>query len=172
SFGATPTGLVTFKDGGVGMGPAVALSGGVAAFSISTLSTGSHSITASYAGSNDNRPSNSATLTQTVKKASTTTTMTSSVNPSSFHQTVTFTAVVHRSFGGTATGTVTFKDGSTIIGTGAVNSSNVATFSTTALSVAIHSITASYGGDVNFLTSVSSPLAQTVNAANSTTTLK
>jgi hypothetical protein len=170
SFGNTPIGVVGFKNGGVSMG-SVALSGGVATLTVSTLSVGSHSITASYAGNGANLPSTSAALTQTVKKASTTTTLVSSVNPSSFHQSVTFIASVHRSFGGTATGTVTFKDGSTIIGTGLVNSTGVASFATTALSVAIHSITASYGGDGNFLGSVSAPLAQTVNMANSSTTL-
>jgi hypothetical protein len=171
TFGATPVGSVTFKNGGVAMGGAVALSGGIAKFTISTLTVGSHSITASYGGSSANLASVSATLTQTVKKASTTTTVTSSVNPSSFHQSVTFTATVHRAFGGTATGTVTFKDGSTVIGTSAVNSSGIATLTTTALTVAIHSITASYGGNANFLASVSSALAQTVKKANTTATL-
>jgi hypothetical protein len=171
TFGATPVGSVTFKNGGVAMGGAVSLSGGVAKFTISTLTVGSHSITASYGGSGANLTSVSATLTQTVKKASTTTTVASSINPSSFHQSVTFTATVHRAFGGTATGTVTFKDGSTVIGTRAVNSSGIATLSTTALSVAIHSITASYGGNANLLASVSSALAQTIKRANTTTTL-
>jgi hypothetical protein len=171
SFGATPVGSVTFKNGGVAMGGAVALSGGIAKFTISTITVGSHSITASYGGSGANLASVSATLTQKVNKASTTTTIASSINPSSFNQSVTFTATVHRAFGGTATGTVTFKDGSTVIGTRSVSSSGIATLSTTALTVAVHSITASYGGDGNFLTSVSSPLAQTVKKANTKTTL-
>ena len=171
TFGATPIGFVTFKNGGVAMGGAVPLSGGTATFTSSALGTGSHSITASYGGNGANLASASATLTQTVNKASTTTTITSSINPSSFHQSVTFTATVHRAFGGAATGTVTFKNGSTVIGTGAVNSSGIATLSTNVLTVGIHSITASYGGDGNFLTSASSPLAQTVNKANTTITL-
>jgi diadenosine tetraphosphatase ApaH/serine/threonine PP2A family protein phosphatase len=171
AFGATPIGFVTFKNGGVAMGGAVALSGGMATFSTSTLTVGNHSITVSYAGNGKNRPSVSPVLTQTVKKASTKTTLTSSVNPSSFHQSVTFTATVARAFGGTASGTVTFKNGTVVLGTGAVNSSGVATFSSTALTVAVHSIAASYGGDGNFLSSASSPLAQTVNKANTTTAL-
>ena len=45
----TPTGNVTFKDGGTTIGT-VAVSGGVATLNITTLITGTHSITASYAG--------------------------------------------------------------------------------------------------------------------------
>ncbi len=96
TFGATPVGSVTFKNGGVAMGGAVALSGGIAKFTISTITVGSHSITASYGGSGANLASVSATLTQKVNKASTTTTIASSINPSSFNQSVTFTATVHR----------------------------------------------------------------------------
>ena len=56
---------------------------------------------------------------------------------------------------GTPTGTVNFFDGATQIGTGTLNSSGVATFSTSTLSVGTHSITAVYAGDTNFTTSTS-----------------
>src|SRR5439155_26027386 len=72
---------------------------------------------------------------------------------------------------GTRTGTVTFKDAGTSIGSGTVNASGVATFPTTALAIGAHSITAEYGGDANFNGSTSSTLAQTVNKANSATAL-
>ena len=61
----------------------------------------------------------------------TATTLTSSVNPSTVGQTVTFTAAVTSS-GGTPTGTVNFLDGTTQIGSGTLNGSGVATFSTSA----------------------------------------
>jgi hypothetical protein len=48
---------------------------------------------------------------------------------------------------GTPTGTVTFLDGATALGVGTLNSSAVATFSTSTLTVGTHSITAAYGGD-------------------------
>src|SRR5208282_2449254 len=62
-----------------------------------------------------------------------------------------------------ATGTVTFTDGSTTLGTGAL-SGGTATYSASALAAGSHSITASYGGDTNN-SSTSSVLTQTINSA-------
>jgi hypothetical protein len=58
------TGLVTFKDGEIALGSAVALSSGVATFSTSTLGIGSHTLTAEYAGSDtyDGSTSNAVTV--------------------------------------------------------------------------------------------------------------
>jgi hypothetical protein len=170
SFGATPLGSVAFKNNGVVMGT-VALSGGVASYTTSALTEGSHTIVAVYGTSGKDIASVSAGITQTVNKAKTTTTVTSSVNPSSWHQSVTFTATVHGAFGGVPTGIVTFKNAAGVLGTGALNASGVATLSTTALSVGVHSITIVYPGDTDFTASTSSPLAQTVNKAATTTTL-
>ena len=78
---------------------------------------------------------------------------------------MTFTATVtpDHAGSGTPTGTVTFKDGSTTLGTGTLSSTGVATFSTSTLSVGSHAITAVYGGDSNFTTSTSPTLTQVVN---------
>jgi RHS repeat-associated protein len=107
----------------------------------------------------------------------TSSTVTSSANPSVFGQSVTFTATVSAVApgSGTPTGTVEFKDGATSLGFVALVSGSV-TFSTFALSVGTHSITAVYGGDANFNatgtgSSAATPLSQTVNAAPTTTTL-
>jgi uncharacterized repeat protein (TIGR01451 family) len=77
--------------------------------------------------------------------------VTSSQNPSSFNQSVTFTATVSPAApgAGTPAGTVTFLDGGSPIGTGTL-SGGVATFATSALAVGNHTITTSYGGDGNF----------------------
>jgi hypothetical protein len=99
----------------------------------------------------------------------TTTTVMSSVNPSTFGQSVTFTATVS-SAGGTPTGTVTFKDGAATLGTGNLSSGS-ASFMTSGLSAGSHSITAVYAGDSNFVGSTSAPLIQVVNPANTATTL-
>ncbi|VVC05493.1 Bacterial Ig-like domain (group 3) [uncultured archaeon] len=93
----------------------------------------------------------------------TTTTLTSSATPSVFGKSVTFTAAV-TSFGGTPTGTVTFKDGTTIIGS-ATLSSGKAVLTTYSLSVRSHSITAAYGANTNYSTSTSLTLIQTVKAS-------
>src|SRR5262249_54982467 len=60
---------------------------------------------------------------------------------------------------------VTFKDGATTLGTGALNGTAMATFSTSSLTVSGHSITAVYAGDASFAGSTSSALTQTVNTA-------
>jgi hypothetical protein len=77
---------------------------------------------------------------------------------------VTFTATVNALApgAGTPSGTVTFKDGTTVLGTGAL-SSGQATFSTNALAVGSHSITAVYTADANFNGSTSAALVQKVN---------
>jgi hypothetical protein len=88
-------------------------------------------------------------------------TLTSSLNPSNFGHSVTFTATVGAN-PCTPTGTVTFYDGTTAIGTGTLTN-GVATFPTTALASGTHTITAVYGGDSNFGTLTSAALTQTVN---------
>jgi Bacterial Ig-like domain (group 3) len=173
--GGTPTGTVTFKDGTTTLGTGT-LSGGTATFSTTALSVAAHSITAAYGGDTNCQGSTSAALSQVVNPAvaSTTTALTSSANPSAFGQSVTFTATVTATGGGTPTGTVTFKDGSTTLGTGTLSTSGgvtTATYATTALGVGNHSITAAYGGDASRAASTSPALTQTVNAANLPPTL-
>ena len=165
SGGSSPSGTVTFKDGGTTLGTGT-LSGTTATFSTSALGAGSHSITAVYGGDANNATSTSSALTQTVNQATTTTAVASNNNPSTYGQSITFTATI--SGGSSPTGTVTFKDGGTTLGTGTVSGGS-ATYSTAALGAGSHSITAVYGGDTNNATSTSSALTQTVNQATTTT---
>jgi hypothetical protein len=65
---STPTGSVAFLDGGTQINSS-ALSAGSASFTIATLATGSHTITASYSGDANNSPSVSAGQTVTVVAA-------------------------------------------------------------------------------------------------------
>jgi hypothetical protein len=95
------------------------------------------------------------------QKASSTITLASSQNPSSFGQSVTFTATVSGS--GTPTGTVTFKDGATVLATVTLNAGAQATFTTASLALGTHALTATYGGDLNNLPSTSAVLNQAVN---------
>jgi hypothetical protein len=96
-------------------------------------------------------------------KITTSTTLISSPNPSTVGQAVTFSATVSSS-AGTPTGTVTFNDGPAAIGSGTVDASGKATFTTSALSAGSHSMTATYGGDANFASSTSAVLTQVVEA--------
>ncbi|HEV2492793.1 MAG TPA: Ig-like domain repeat protein [Terriglobia bacterium] len=102
--------------------------------------------------------------------ATTTTLGPSSANPSTYGQSVTFTATV-TSGAGTPTGSVTFKDGSTTLGSSALNASGVATLSLSSLTAGGHSITATYGGSASYSGSTSSALNQTVKQAGTTTSL-
>ena len=173
SSSGNPTGSVTFFDGSTNLGSAT-LTSGTATLSIASLAVGSNSITAEYSGDSSFITSTSSEVTQTVNQASTTTALTSSANPSVVGQSVTFTATVATVSpgAGTATGTVSFFDGATLLGTGTLSSGS-ATLSTSSLSVgSSFSITAVYNAeDTNFLTSTSSAVSQVVNQASTTTTL-
>lgn len=168
----TPSGTVTFKDGATTLGTGT-LSGGQVSFSTSSLNVASHPITAEYGADSNFNAGTSLPLSQVVNKADTNTSVVSSANPSVFGQSVTFTATVSAAPPGSGmpTGTVTFKDEGTPLGTGTLDGSGQATFSTTFLSAASHPITAAYVGDSNFNGSASSNLSQTVNKADTTTTI-
>jgi hypothetical protein len=172
SSSGTPTGTVSLRDGSTPLGSSTLPSNGVAQFTVSSFSLGSHSIAATYSGDANFTGSVSAALVQAVNQASTATSLNSSANPSSYGQSVTFTASVVPSFGGAPTGTVTFLDAGAQIGT-ATLSANVAKLTTaaTALNPGSHSITASYSGDANFAASSSAVFSQVVNGAATTTTL-
>jgi hypothetical protein len=164
----TPTGTVTFKDGATTLST-MPLSGHSAAFTTTSLAVGSHAITAVYSG-DATFATSSGSLTQTVNQPASTTSTTSlssNLNPSIVGQSVTFTATVSGT-GGTPTGTVTFKDGSTVLSTVAL-SGNSAVFATASLAAGSHQITAVYSGDATFATS-SGSLTQTVNQLASTRT--
>ena len=167
SLGPTPTGTVTFLDGTTTLGTAT-LTSGTATLATATLKDGTHSITVSYSGSVTDLASKSGTLTQAVK-STTTTALASSLNPSTFDAAVTFTAKV-TSTSGTPSGTVSFKNGSTLLGSG-ILSSGKATFVTSGLAVGVHPITAEYTGSTDYLTSTSLELSQTVNKEGSSVTL-
>src|SRR5207247_2555757 len=102
----------------------------------------------------------------------TTTTLASSANPGTWKQSLTFTATVSGS--GAPTGTVTFSDGSTSLGQGTLSTSGgttTASFTTSSLAIGNHTITASYGGDSNFPSSVSQAITQPVAKAATATSL-
>jgi hypothetical protein len=101
----------------------------------------------------------------------TTTTLTTSQNPIPSGQTVSLTATVAKSGGaGTPTGTVTFTDGVTTLGTVPLSGTN-ATLAISTLAVGNHSITVTYNGDANFAASTSAVLVQTVGPAATATAL-
>jgi hypothetical protein len=98
----------------------------------------------------------------------TTTTISSSANPSTYGQTVMFTATVTSGSSPVTEGTITFKDGATTLSTSTPNGSGIGTLATSALSAGSHSITAVYTDSSSFAGSTSSTVSQTVNKADPT----
>ena len=125
-----------------------------------------------YGGSSSDAPSQSAPpVSVTVNGIATTTTLTASATTLTFGQTLTLTATVAAASGGTPTGTVTFLNGTTSLGTAPLNGSGVGSLVLTP-PVGVYSLTASYGGSSSDSASVSSPpITVTVISTATTTTL-
>lgn len=168
SSSGTPTGTVVFYDGSTAIGSA-ALANGSTSISTSSLPLGSNSITAAYQGSGGFLPSTSAVLTQVVNANTTATSLSSSLNPSLYSQSVSFVAMVTSGFG-TPIGTVIFYNGTTAIGSAALSNGS-ASVSTSSLPIGSNSITAAYQGSSGFAPSTSTVLTQIVNLAKTTTAL-
>jgi sugar lactone lactonase YvrE len=104
-----------------------------------------------------------------INPVATVTTITTSGSPATVGATVTFTATTTTTTG-VVSGTVNFSDGTTLLGTGTLNSSGVATFSTTALTLGTHSITAAFQANTNF-TASSATLTQVMTAPTGSFTI-
>jgi phospholipase C len=166
----TPAGTVNFFDGTSNIGNSTLNAGGVATLVTASLAAGTHSLTASYNGSAIFSPSTSSPLAQSVNQTTSTTNLSANINPSVYGQAITLTATISPRYGGSATGTVNFYDGSTLLG--AVNvSSDAAILSGLLLPASSHTLTAAYNGDNNVLGSTSAPLTERVVVATSTTSL-
>ena len=165
--GGVPGGSVTFKSGATSLGVGALNAQGGASLTTTALAVGQDTLTAVYGGDAKDNGSTSAALVQTVQIATSSTTLGTTVNPSSFGASVTFTATIATN-GGTATGMVTFLDGAVALGTAPVNA-GAAVLSTATLAIGAHSITASYGGDADDAASVSSALDEQVQQAGAAT---
>ncbi len=155
----TPTGKVNFNWGSYSIGTATLNSSGVATFTRSNLNADAYPLFAVYVGDTNNGPSVSAIANQVVRETTSAATLSSSVNPSTQGQAVTFTATI-TSPTVTATGPVTFTAGTTVLGTAQL-SDHKATFTTSTLPVGSTTVTATYNGDSNIAES-SASVTQTV----------
>jgi len=134
--------------------------GGSAMYPVTLNTLGNWTISAMDATNNLSGTSNSIAVA-----AATTTTIISTPNPSAVGQTVTFTATVSSTnpAAGTPTGSVQFFiDGATFGSPITLSASGVATITDSALSVGMHTVTATYNGDSSHAASTSAPLTQTV----------
>ncbi|MCQ8827596.1 beta strand repeat-containing protein [Streptomyces malaysiensis] len=166
-----PTGTVTFTIAGGPTLTGTLNATGQACVTTSAIPVGAHAVTATYAGDTGVAGS-SASGSVTVGQAATMTVLTSSPNPSTPGQNVTFTATVTAvPPAGTPTGTVTFviSGGPTLTGT--LNGAGQATVSTNTLTTGAHTVVATYGGDGCFAGSTSPAITQNVATAPTGTTV-
>ncbi len=180
----TISGSVSFYDGAKLLDTPITMTGNLATLVISNFGQGTHTITAQYNGNSNYAVSTSTAVSQVVNAASTIATSTalssSSTNAVS-GTSITFTATVTANASASAparaarramaaqalpavTGTVTFYDGETQLGTGSVGTGGVATYQTSTLAVGAHSITAQYGGDTNYSASTSPAVQVTITS--------
>jgi hypothetical protein len=174
SWGGVPSGTVTFKDGNDDLGTEALSGSGIATLRTSALGAGTHTIVAVYKGDSNFAASTAAKpLAQVVSRAGTAASMSSSGTTSVYQQPVTFTVTVlaAKPSVGTLTGTVTFMDGTNALGTSTLDAHGGATFTTVALGVSRHAISAVYSGDANFLSTTSPVVTQTVNPLSTTAIL-
>jgi hypothetical protein len=173
-----PTGTVTFVDTFNGVPTTlgtIGLNGGAATINANPpFAPGQHTIVATYNG-DLNYNSSSSTFLLTVNQATTTVTLTSSLNPSPVLAPVTFTAVVTGN-GAIPTGTVTFSDAfggtTTTLGSALLDPTGTARFTVPFSAPGTHTISARYGGDVNDAASTSNTFAQLVGLIPTITDLE
>lgn len=172
STAGTPTGAISFFDGAAKLGD-VNLVAGAATFTTTSLAAGQHAITAKYAGVGAFLPATSAVVQQQVNRASTTTTIASSKNPSGNGEAVMLTATVVAVApgGGIPSGNVTFSDGGTPLVTVSLDGTGKASFTTSTLTVGNHDITVTFAGSDTHAGSASAKLVQSVGLPTTSTAL-
>jgi hypothetical protein len=155
-----PTGKVNFTWSRFSIGSATLNANGVATLIKSNLNADPYPLIAVYSGDVANLGSTSAVLNQVVRETTSAATLTSSPNPSTKGQAVTFTAKI-TSPTVTPTGPVTFTAGTTVLGTAQL-SGGTAKLTISSLAVGSTKVTATYYGDSNISQS-SASVTQTVH---------
>jgi hypothetical protein len=110
--------------------------------------------------------SSDAFVAKIIVHTPTTTTLTAAPTSATSGTAIKFTATVAE-VGATSvpTGTVTFKDGTTTLGSMTLNGTGVAVYTSSALAVGAHSVTAAYGGDGANAASTSTAASVTITAS-------
>ncbi len=160
----SPAGTVTFMDGTTSLGTS-SLRNGKAQLTTTNLPLGPNPIQAIYSGYQSFAGSKSLIVDETIGQSPTKTTLSSSRKSSTYGQSVTFSATVSATGRGKAVpvGSVTFLDGSKILGTMPL-SAGKASFKTSVLAAGTHTIRVVYNGNGSFGPS-SASLKQTVKQA-------
>ena len=165
SASASPCGgtLTTTSPTGIALSGASISAAGTCVFSVTVTgaSGGAYTNTTGSVSSTNGGTGNTASANLTVQANGSTTALVSSLNPSGFGQSVTFTATVTGS-GATPAGSVTFNVDGASIGTGTLNGSGVATIATSTMAVGTRAVTAVYAGGSGYTGSTSTTLSQVV----------
>lgn len=159
--GLAPTGALILRDGNTVVATLNVTNTGTYNLSVSTLSIGTHMLTAAYAGDANNSPSVSPSITVAVQQGATTTSLTLSTTPSVLGENLTLTASVSSTVAH-STGSFSFEDGGAIIGSATVGPSGTASFITNALAFGAHTLTGVYSGDTNHAISSSAPVSEQI----------
>lgn len=167
SDGSQLSGTVTFFDGTVNICTIpVTQTTSCPASAGNGFAIGTHLLAAAYSGDGTHLGSTSNIVPVVVIPDATTVSLTSSANPTVYGQSVTFIANVAAAGQSLApTGSVTFFDGSTQLGTAPLSGSGAATFSISSLEAGSHTISADYAGSSSAAASSSALLSETVTAA-------
>ena len=160
--GTVPTGRIAFANRATVLAT-VPLVGNSATYTTTFSKAATFSISAIYSGDACCRPS-SKTMSEIVQRYTTKTSLTGTPSPSIYGRSVTLTATVAASAPSGSTGTVTFKNGTTILGSAVLTSGN-ATLTRTNLPVGANSLTATYDGDTYNAGSTSAVVVQNVTPA-------
>jgi hypothetical protein len=147
-------GLVSFVTGPYTLCTTVLDKTGTATCTSGGMPIGVNAITAKFGGYENYKPSQSSAVSVTLNPPPTATKLAASPTTAKAGATVTLTATV-TSTAGAPTGTVTFMNGKTTLGSGSVNSLGMAVMPTTSLPVGTDSITAVYGGTPGYSASTS-----------------
>lgn len=161
------SGMVTLYDGATAIASNVQVSGdGRIVLSFSNLALGPHVLKAAYAGDATHAPAESVPLAQVISGAGSRTELRAGPNPSVDGQGVELTARVFPLFAGAPlpTGSVSFLDGTTPIGSAPLDDTARAQVDVSTLAVGAHEIVAVYSGDAFYGQSTSQPVAQAVGA--------
>jgi hypothetical protein len=124
---------------------------------------GTYTVVARFPGSTDYAPTQSTPVVFTIDRGVAAIAVAVSTSSAVYGQSLTFVATVAGA--SVPSGTVTFFDGATSLATIPLDGSGKVTLTTTGLAVGSHSITATYGGDANFLAVQSGPASESVAQA-------
>jgi hypothetical protein len=163
-YGAPPITLAATSTSGLAVSFSVQSGPGkLVGAKLTIAGAGTVIVAANQAGNANYTAAPAVTQSIVVNQSTPSITLKSSANAVAAGKPVTFTATLVGSAGAQPTGTVTFHDGTTVLGAVAVNGAGVASYTTSALPGGSNSITASYSGDRNYVAVTSTAVSVTVD---------